>query len=94
MNIYMSSIDFWLIFGLLGQAVFFARMIIQWVYSEKQGKSIITLHFWTVSIVGTVIILIYSIHRKDPVFIIGQFLALFIYWRNIVLIRKHKDNID
>ena len=94
MSIYMPSIDFWLIFGLLGQAVFFARMVLQWVHSEKQGKSIITLHFWTVSIVGTVIILIYSIHQKDPVFIVGQFLALFIYWRNIVLIRRQKDVIN
>ena len=93
-SIHMPSIDFWLIFGLLGQVVFFARMVLQWIHSEKQGKSIITLHFWTVSIVGTVIILIYSIHRKDLVFIIGQLLALFIYWRNIVLIRKQKDVVD
>lgn len=89
----MPPIDFWLIFGLVGQITFFARFVIQWIYSEKQGKSIVPFHFWTFSIIGAVIILIYSIHRNDPVFIIGQLLALFIYWRNIDLIRKQKDNI-
>lgn len=90
----MPPIDFWLIFGLTGQIVFFARFVIQWIYSEKQGKSVIPSHFWTFSIIGAVIILIYSIHRNDPVFIIGQLFALFIYWRNIDLIKKQKDNID
>mgnify|MGYP001558324721 CR=1 FL=1 len=89
----MPSIDFWLIFGLAGQFVFFARMVLQWVHSERQGKSIITFHFWTISMIGTVMILIYSIHRNDPVFIVGQIIALFIYWRNIVLMRRQKDNI-
>lgn len=90
----MFKLDFWLIFGLVGQAAFFMRFVVQWIYSERKGESLIPIHFWTFSVAGALIILVYSIHRHDPVFIIGQFFALLIYGRNIALIRKRKNRVD
>lgn len=79
----------WIIFGFLAQFVFFLRFIVQWIASEKNKKVVIPLMFWYLSIVGSIMILIYAVYRKDIVFITGQFLALFIYLRNIVLHNKN-----
>jgi len=65
---------------------FAARFLIQWIASEKARRSIVPVHFWVVSIVGSLLILGYAIHRRDPVFILGQSTGLFIYSRNLALI--------
>ena len=83
----------WLIVGLLGQIFFSARFIIQWIYSEINKKSIIPLAFWFFSILGGVTLLVYAIHRKDPVFILGQSAGLLIYARNLYFINK-QNKID
>jgi lipid-A-disaccharide synthase-like uncharacterized protein len=80
----------WMIFGFVGQAVFSLRFIVQWIVSEKEKKSIIPVFFWYLSIAGSLILLIYSIHQKDPVFILGQLTGSVIYVRNLVLIWKEK----
>lgn len=81
-------LDPWIIFGFLAQFVFFLRFAVQWWHSEKAKKSVVPLSFWYLSIAGSVMILIYSIKREDIVFITAQFLALFIYIRNIALHTK------
>ncbi len=83
------SFDVWVIFGFLAQFVFFLRFAVQWWASEKEKKSVVPLSFWYLSIVGSVMILVYAIRREDIVFITAQFLALIIYIRNIML---HKQN--
>lgn len=81
---------FWLILGFLGQFLFFMRFFIQWIASERQKKSVIPLAFWYFSIGGSLVLLTYSIYRKDPVFILGQCMGLLIYSRNLILIGRHK----
>jgi len=81
---------FWVIFGLVGQAVFALRFIVQWIASEKEKKSVVPVMFWYLSIVGSIILLIYSIYRKDPVFTLGQLGGSFIYLRNLILIKNQK----
>jgi len=81
---------FWVIFGLLGQLFFFLRFFFQWIASERKKQSTIPVSFWYLSIIGGIILLIYSIYRKDPVFILGQSLGVFIYARNLYLIKKKK----
>ena len=78
----------WLIVGFIGQIFFSARFILQWIYSEINKKSIIPLGFWFFSILGGITLLIYAIHRKDPVFIMGQAAGLLIYGRNLYFINK------
>ena len=82
----------WLIIGFVGQALFGARFIIQWVVSEKKGESTIPLAFWYCSIGGAVVLLTYAIYKQDPVFIDGQSLGSIVYVRNLILIdRKRKS---
>ena len=83
----------WLIIGFLGQIMFFMRFLIQWFVSEKKRKSVIPISFWYFSIIGGVLLLGYSIFRKDPVFMLGQSMGVVIYSRNLYLIRK-KNQVD
>ncbi|MBW2040244.1 MAG: lipid-A-disaccharide synthase N-terminal domain-containing protein, partial [Deltaproteobacteria bacterium] len=46
------------------------RFLIQWVVSEKKGKSVIPIYFWYLSLLGGLTLLTYAIHIKDPVFIV------------------------
>ncbi len=78
----------WLTIGFGGQALFAARFLIQWIVSEKENKSTIPISFWYFSLAGGVVLLVYAIHRADPVFIAGQASGLLIYLRNLYLIRK------
>ena len=80
----------WLGLGFFAQLMFSARFLVQWLASERAGKSIVPLLFWYLSIAGSVLLLAYAIHRKDPVFILGQSMGIFIYSRNLYLIRREK----
>lgn len=82
------NFDYWTLFGFLAQFVFFLRFIVQWISSERQKRSVIPISFWYLSVVGALMILVYAFQRGDPVFIFGQFFALAIYVRNIILRRR------
>ena len=84
----MTMDRLWMALGFTGQLLFSARFIIQWLASEKVRQSIIPLAFWYFSLGGSLLLLIYSIHRKDPVFILGQSMGMFVYLRNLYLIKK------
>lgn len=84
----MFNLDFMMLIGLLGQGLFSMRFIVQWIASEKAGKSVVPFSFWLFSLEGSIFLLIYAIYRKDPVFILGQAPNLLIYSRNIWLIKK------
>lgn len=73
----------WLGVGFLGQALFGARFLVQWLSSERQRKSVMPMAFWYFSLAGGAILLAYAIWRRDPVFIVGQGLGLAIYLRNL-----------
>jgi|TARA_B100001059_G_scaffold236797_1_gene290516 lipid-A-disaccharide synthase-like uncharacterized protein len=82
-----------LIIGFSGQALFASRFIVQWIYSEKIGKSSIPVIFWYLSIFGGLALLTYAIFRKDPVIVSGQTFGIFIYLRNLILIyRGNNEN--
>ncbi|MDD2759529.1 MAG: lipid-A-disaccharide synthase N-terminal domain-containing protein [Methylomonas sp.] len=85
----MDSNTVWLIVGFVGQALFSARFLVQWLASEKQKKSVIPVMFWYFSILGGSTLLVYSIHKEDPVFILGQGAGLLIYARNLYFVVKH-----
>ena len=83
---------FWLVLGFAAQGLFSARFIVQWIASEREGRSVVPLLFWYFSLVGSSLLLLYSIYRKDPVFIIGQSTGILIYTRNLYFIRREKKN--
>lgn len=82
----------WLAIGLAGQTMFMMRFIVQWIYSERHGQSLIPVSFWYLSLGGGLIVLAYGVHRVDPVIILGQLPGTLVYSRNLMLIyrqRKH-----
>lgn len=89
-----SSWTTWTFIGLAGQALFFSRFLVQWLYSERHKKSLIPVAFWYFSLGGGMILLSYAIHVGDPVFIVGQSGGLLIYSRNLWFIysEKRKNN--
>lgn len=78
----------WLVIGFLGQALFSARFIVQWLVSEARRESIIPIAFWYFSLAGGATLLAYAIWRQDPVFIVGQAFGLLVYGRNLMLIHR------
>lgn len=85
----MDANTIWLIVGFLGQGLFSARFLVQWLASERQKKSVIPVMFWYFSILGGSTLLVYSIHKQDPVFIAGQAGGLLIYARNLYFVIRH-----
>ncbi len=77
------KVNMWIVFGFVAQSMFFLRFFVQWLASEKRKQSVIPTSFWWLSLSGGAMLLIYSIYRKDPVFILGQATGVFIYLRNL-----------
>lgn len=82
-DVFVAQFDWWVALGFLAQALFSMRFVVQWIASERAGKSVMPTAFWIFSIGGGVLLLVYALYRKDPVFIAGQGLGLFIYLRNL-----------
>jgi lipid-A-disaccharide synthase-like uncharacterized protein len=86
---------FWASIGLLGQLFFGGRFILQWIVSEHKGESIVPVAFWYLSVVGSLMLLGYSVHIRNPIFILGFSLNTLIYLRNLHLIyRMPKNNLS
>lgn len=82
--------DAWLGIGLLGQGLFGARFLVQWICSEINGKSTVPRAFWYLSVAGGVLLLSYAIHRNELPFIVGEIVTLLIFLRNIQLIHRRR----
>ena len=80
--------DPWLLFGFFAQFIFFLRFIVQWYLSEKHKRIVIPKLFWHLSILGAFLILIYSLHRKDPVFIVSGVLQMVIFSRSLFIYKR------
>ena len=91
----LTTETIWIIIGFVGQSLFFMRFFVQWLASEKVGKSVIPHAFWYFSILGGVTLFAYALYRNDPVFILGQSTGLLIYARNLYFVhRKDSSNTD
>lgn len=87
-----ESIPAWLIvLGVVAQIIFTLRFIYQWLYSEKHKSSELPFGFWLLSLTGSVMILIYAILRKDPVLLTGHIFGSFVYIRNLLILKKSKN---
>jgi lipid-A-disaccharide synthase-like uncharacterized protein len=89
-EVFVNQLDWWVVLGLFAQVLFTMRFVVQWLASERAGKSVIPFSFWTLSIGGGALLCLYAIVRRDPVYILGQGLSLAIYVRNIALVLKEK----
>jgi lipid-A-disaccharide synthase-like uncharacterized protein len=86
----MSTTTMWIVIGFLGQTLFFMRFFMQWVASERAGRSVMPVSFWFFSLGGSAILLAYAIYKHDPVFIVGQSVGFFIYTRNLYFIARER----
>jgi len=84
----------WLAVGFLGQALFSARFLVQWIKSEKEKKSVFPIAFWYFSIGGGITLLAYAVYRQDPVFILGQASGLLIYFRNLYFVIYERRQLN
>ena len=66
------------------------RFAVQWIVSERAGRSVVPMAFWWFSIGGGLLLLVYALYRRDPVFIAGQALGVFIYIRNVHLVLRER----
>ena len=82
--------DYWMMLGFLGQGLFGSRFVVQWISSERKKRSVMPVYFWYLSIGGAALLLAYSIHIQDPVYIVGQSFGFLIYGRNLYFIRKQR----
>jgi lipid-A-disaccharide synthase-like uncharacterized protein len=80
----------WVVVGIAAQLLFFGRFLVQWLASEAKRESVIPASFWYFSLAGGAGLLVYALHKRDPVFILGQAGGLLIYARNIHFIRRKK----
>ncbi len=78
----------WIAFGFLGQALFTARMLAQWVATERKRQSVVPVVFWWLSLFGGLILSVYFLRRGDPVGSVGQIAGLAVYARNLALILR------
>jgi len=80
----------WVAVGFGGQALFTLRMLLQWLASEREGRSVVPVAFWWGSLVGGMMLLVYFAWRRDIVGVVGQSTGVFVYGRNLVLIHRQR----
>jgi lipid-A-disaccharide synthase-like uncharacterized protein len=94
-TVFVQQFDVWVLLGFAAQALFTMRFLVQWLASERARRSVVPASFWTFSMIGGSLLLVYAIKRQDPVFIAGQAAGLFIYIRNIwFILRERKESRD
>lgn len=86
----MSGDQLWLAVGFLGQALFSARFLVQWIATERRRQSVVPREFWYLSVGGGLVLLAYALYRHDPVFVVGQAAGLFVYARNLYFIHRRR----
>jgi len=89
-DVFVQRLDWWAYIGIIAQALFTGRFVVQWLASEKAGRSVIPFSFWLLSIGGGVLLLIYALYRRDPVFILGQAFGVLIYLRNLTFVLRER----
>lgn len=82
----------WVGLGLLGQVLFAGRMMVQWLASERNRRSVVPVAFWWMSLGGATLLVVYFIWRKDAVGVLGQATGWLIYIRNLTLIYRHRGD--
>ena len=71
--------------GFSAQILFSARLLLQWIASEKQKRVLTPTNFWKISLFASFLLFVYGYLRSDFSIMLGQALTYFIYIRNIQL---------
>lgn len=84
----------WVALGFLGQLLFTGRMLVQWLVSERQKRSVVPVAFWWMSLIGATMLLVYFVWRKEPIGVLGQATGWFVYVRNLWMIHRVRGRAD
>jgi lipid-A-disaccharide synthase-like uncharacterized protein len=79
----------WKVVGWLGNAIFGSRFFVQWYATEKLRRVVVPAAFWWLSLAGSLLLLSYSLHKHDSVFIFAYLFTWIPYIRNLVIQRRH-----
>lgn len=69
--------------GFLAQGFFSARMLVQWIMSERAKRSLSPDIYWVFSLMGSILLFVYGWLRDDFSIIFGQFISYYIYIWNL-----------
>jgi len=87
-----ENIPSWLFtLGIVAQLVFIFRFVYQWFSSEKKKTSHLPMGFWAISLTGSILILTYAIFRVDKVLFLAHSIGMFVYMRNMYLMRRQRN---
>jgi lipid-A-disaccharide synthase-like uncharacterized protein len=89
-DVFVTRLDWWVALGFVAQFFFTMRFAVQWIASERAGRSIIPVAFWWFSIGGGLLLFVYALYRRDPVFILGQGFGVFVYLRNLYFVMRER----
>ena len=89
-DVFVNNLDWWVLLGFVAQIMFTLRFVVQWIASERAGHSVVPLAFWLFSIGGGLLLLVYALYRRDPVFIAGQAFGVFVYLRNLQFVLRDR----
>jgi lipid-A-disaccharide synthase-like uncharacterized protein len=81
----------WKVIGWAGNLVFFSRFLVQWYATEKLKRVVVPAAFWWLSLTGALLLLTYSAHKHDSVFIFAYAFTWIPYIRNLVIHQRHEE---
>lgn len=93
-NVFLQNLSWLVLFGYAGQLLFTMRFLVQWIATERAKRSVIPVAFWFFSIGGGVLLFVYALMKRDPVFILGQGFGVFIYMRNLYFVYRERRSSD
>jgi lipid-A-disaccharide synthase-like uncharacterized protein len=85
---------FWLKIWGAGQVMFFLRFFIQWLATEFKGKSVVPPAFWYLSLAAAICQAPSFVQQQDWVNATGMTLSIFIYARNLWLVKSHRNDAE
>ena len=89
-DVFIGNADWGILVGYVAQIFFAMRFVVQWIASERAGRSVVPMAFWWFSIGGGLLLLAYAVTRRDPVFIVGQAFGVFVYARNLYWVLRDR----
>lgn len=79
----MENPAFILAIGFLAQGFFSARILVQWILSERAKRVLSPSLFWILSLAGAYLLCLYGWLRDDFSIVLGQFISYYIYLWNL-----------
>lgn len=73
--------------GYTGQALFAGRVLLQWIASERQGRSLVPRYYWEVSLAASALVLTYALLRNNFVFVLSTVPGAVIAGRNLRIVK-------